>query len=74
MLSFVGADSPAFFDMRGQITKANRKCYYRASFSASDWASKFEERNRNVVNSNNNDGTISDWTLGMIIIFCLPPK
>jgi hypothetical protein len=74
MISFVGGDSPAFFDIRGQITKGTGNVIIVPPLALRIGRQNLKKETETSLTVSNNDGTISDWTLGMdyYIFACRP--
>lgn len=64
MLSFVGADSPAFFDIRGQITKGTGNVILVPPIALRIGRQNLKKEIETSLTVSNNDGTISDWVFG----------
>jgi hypothetical protein len=64
MLSFVGADSPAFFDIRGQITKGTGNVILVPPIALRIGRQNLKKEIETSLTVSNNDGTFSDWALG----------
>lgn len=64
MLSFVGADSPAFFDIRGNISKGTGSVILVPPLALRVGRQNLKKETETSLTASNNDGSFSAWELG----------